>query len=568
MAREYKYKINPRTGQFNLVPTNIVLSFKEAVATQGDLPLTGNAKGDARLANDDGHLWVWSIEDATGDLSDWVDAGDVVDLEWDAIAGKPSLVEKATANISYYVDCDNGSDSNPGTDAEPFETIQKAVDSLPKFLGAYYALIYLKDSQNYQEKVTISGFFGGLLSIRSQSNDADAVLISSKPGEYSIFEVSYCTSVFYPKYISMRATENYVSCIRMNYHCNGWIFKCKFGDNGNTGTYGVYANTNSMVYQYQNEDIDSNKVARGTYVTSNTVCVKRDSNFGDDENRVSGGGLVIPYDGLDLTRFLFRNHKNYYVDCDNGDDSNSGTSGSPFQTIQKAVDTVADAHLCQDVNIHLKTSQNYSEDVLILQKITHLLTIKSETGDPDDVKITLVSGHSQIFTVQKCIGLICFEGLTLVANEDNTSCIQIYTGHVNIGNCKFGGSSDTGHWTSAVNCQSNSTVAIGSCGNISPKLKYGISAGGASHGRIDSGSDISINQGTDRIVVDQHDASQTELRETVEYRHQKPQTGSVDPTGITPDYIGQTYVNDSPASGHSGIFIAYGTGVGEWRELL
>ena len=90
MAQEYKYKLNKRTGLWNLVPTNIVLAFKAGVATQGDLPLTGNAKGDARIANDTGHLYVWSIDASSGLLTDWVDTGDIVDLTWDAISGKPS----------------------------------------------------------------------------------------------------------------------------------------------------------------------------------------------------------------------------------------------------------------------------------------------------------------------------------------------------------------------------------------------------------------------------------------------------------------------------------------------
>jgi hypothetical protein len=87
---EFKQKLNIRTGQWNLVPNNIVLEFKAGVATYLDLPLTGNTKGDARIANDTGHLYVWSIDASSGDLTDWIDAGDIVDLTWDAISGKPS----------------------------------------------------------------------------------------------------------------------------------------------------------------------------------------------------------------------------------------------------------------------------------------------------------------------------------------------------------------------------------------------------------------------------------------------------------------------------------------------
>ena len=97
---EFKQKFNVRTGQWNLVPNNIVLAFKAGVATYTDLPLTGNTKGDARIANDTGHLYVWSIAASSGLLTDWVDAGDIVDLNWDAIAGKPS---SAVADIDDAV---------------------------------------------------------------------------------------------------------------------------------------------------------------------------------------------------------------------------------------------------------------------------------------------------------------------------------------------------------------------------------------------------------------------------------------------------------------------------------
>ena len=88
---EYKAKLNPFTGTLQLVPTNIVLAFKAGVATQTDLPLTGNAKGDARIANDTGILWVWSLDVSSGLLTDWVSAGDIVDIDWSVITNKPSF---------------------------------------------------------------------------------------------------------------------------------------------------------------------------------------------------------------------------------------------------------------------------------------------------------------------------------------------------------------------------------------------------------------------------------------------------------------------------------------------
>ena len=79
----YKQKLNTRTGQFNLVPSNAVISFKPAVASEVNLPTEGNVANDARMTNDTQHLYVW-------DGATWIDQGDILDLTWAAISGKPS----------------------------------------------------------------------------------------------------------------------------------------------------------------------------------------------------------------------------------------------------------------------------------------------------------------------------------------------------------------------------------------------------------------------------------------------------------------------------------------------
>jgi len=129
---QYKAKINPFNGMLQLVPTNIVLSFKEGVDEQADLPLSGNAVGDARIANDTGHLYVWSIESSSGLLTDWIDAGDIVDLNWSAIAGKPS---SAVADIDDAVTKRHSPESdNQVADTVPTEdsgvSVQDALNAL------------------------------------------------------------------------------------------------------------------------------------------------------------------------------------------------------------------------------------------------------------------------------------------------------------------------------------------------------------------------------------------------------------------------------------------------------
>jgi hypothetical protein len=78
----YKQKFNPLSAQFNLVPTSTAIVFKEAVASVSNLPPTGNTQGDARFTTDTGHLYIW-------DGSQWLDQGDIIDLTWDGISGKP-----------------------------------------------------------------------------------------------------------------------------------------------------------------------------------------------------------------------------------------------------------------------------------------------------------------------------------------------------------------------------------------------------------------------------------------------------------------------------------------------
>lgn len=86
----YKQKLNTRTGTFNLVPAYTVVHFKAGVDAYADLPLAGNAIGDGRIAGDTGHLYIWSIDSPTGLITDWADQGDILELNWSDIVGRPS----------------------------------------------------------------------------------------------------------------------------------------------------------------------------------------------------------------------------------------------------------------------------------------------------------------------------------------------------------------------------------------------------------------------------------------------------------------------------------------------
>jgi hypothetical protein len=87
---QYGFEINPITGQLQLINDAGLVTFKAAVANQAALPLTGNAKNDTRIATDTGHMYIWSIEASAGLLTDWSDQGDVIDVSWASLTGKPT----------------------------------------------------------------------------------------------------------------------------------------------------------------------------------------------------------------------------------------------------------------------------------------------------------------------------------------------------------------------------------------------------------------------------------------------------------------------------------------------
>lgn len=99
----YKYVINHRTGQWNVVPASVSgVSFKPAVASFADLPLVGNIVNDARITNDTDHLYIWSG-------SAWVDQGNFVTLEWAAIDGRPnSTPAEIDAAVEFVKDFPSG----------------------------------------------------------------------------------------------------------------------------------------------------------------------------------------------------------------------------------------------------------------------------------------------------------------------------------------------------------------------------------------------------------------------------------------------------------------------------
>ena len=67
-----------------------LVQIKESVATYNDLPTSGNTENDLRIARDTDKMYTWTIASASGDLSDWLDIGQSLSLDWSAITGGPT----------------------------------------------------------------------------------------------------------------------------------------------------------------------------------------------------------------------------------------------------------------------------------------------------------------------------------------------------------------------------------------------------------------------------------------------------------------------------------------------
>ena len=75
------------------------------------------------------------------------------------------------SNVTLYVSTTGSDTIGDGSSANPFRSIQKALDSLPKDLGGYAATINVAEGI-YSERVIIQSFNSGVLSIRGSSTNA------------------------------------------------------------------------------------------------------------------------------------------------------------------------------------------------------------------------------------------------------------------------------------------------------------------------------------------------------------------------------------------------------------
>lgn len=185
----YKTKFNPFTKKLQFIPSDTIISFKDAVDTSANLPTVGNNVNDARITSDTGHLWVW-------DGTSWIDQGDIIDLEWSAINGKPAstplniddaVSKRHTQNTDTYLSTQitnniyvdgkrTDSYTEDGSLTKPFKTIQDAIDSITGASYPNYFNINIAPGI-YTEQVTLKSY------VNLTTEILDSVIIQSSVGD-------------------------------------------------------------------------------------------------------------------------------------------------------------------------------------------------------------------------------------------------------------------------------------------------------------------------------------------------------------------------------------------------
>ena len=85
-----------------------------------------------------------------------------------------------TGDVTLYVATTGSDVTGDGTSAAPYATIQKAVDSLPKWMDGHTATISIANG-TYEETVSLVGFQGGILELGlvSQSVTVRGILVNA-----------------------------------------------------------------------------------------------------------------------------------------------------------------------------------------------------------------------------------------------------------------------------------------------------------------------------------------------------------------------------------------------------
>lgn len=567
---EFRAKINPFTGQLQLVPTNIVLAFKEGVATQANLPLTGNAKGDARIANDTGHLYVWSIEATSGLLTDWVDAGDIVDLTWAALSGKPSstpaniddaVSKKHTQGTDQKIDDGGASETTAAEirDSADKKHTQNSDIKLAEGTSNEVTAANAKDAvdkkHEHTNKITLDAIQEALTTALKNAYDG-AVTDShthSNKATLDLIEEAFTTALknAYDNAVTKAHEQNTDYILKLNISglpdlINNGTLKNDLlvdalitidgrdlsidgskldGIEAGAVALATVKADGDIASAIANDHTHSNKATLDSIQEALTTALKAayddavtKAHTQNTDTKLDNGGAneISASEIIKATIAAI----NYYIDNVGGSDiTGDGTIGNPFQTIQHAIDLLP-KFLRHTVTIYLNDSLTYNEAVNINGFIgTGEIIIVGLSSDATKVLNTATVSNNA-FTITDCSVLIKFNYISSKIITNAYTCYYYDNSYGSVVECKAGDNGNT--TTNGITSINGSRVFAYSVSDIDANKVatglYTLLGGVIGHSNVTLG-DTATSVATGGFIIDAIVLSGTDYNDSISKKH-------------------------------------------------
>jgi len=238
----------------------------------------------------------------TGSTSNMYKIDTQMKINADGIATK---VTKTTAGITYYVNGSTGSDiTGDGTSGNPFETIQHAIDILPKYLE--HVVLISVSNGTYAEDVDVAYFTGENLQITSTGgySTLDSITIYNTTAQITITSIKVITA---SSFVLWSASDvKLISCVvQPATYTAGYGFYIRnysqayiYTSVVDNCTYGVGVETGGFAY------VESTSGTGNNYAY---ICNAGMINYSSSsiaytvaERSIFNNGLILPFDDLTI----------------------------------------------------------------------------------------------------------------------------------------------------------------------------------------------------------------------------------------------------------------------------
>lgn len=366
-------------------------------------------------------------------------AEDVEELQNDLGKMKERL-NKLEADVTYYVSNASGNDTTgDGSQAKPFNTLTKALNSIPKNLGGYTVSINLADGTYGTSGFGISKYYNGAIRLVGNEASPDKVIISSGGTSLTIgdnYAVKFVISGMYFRvtgsnscvYIYNTFSVSFKNCIIEGNKTAGINWNTSLLQVTNT----VFNKCNFCImapYQPGITEYDVNPIARvgsctgvenGSFIRLEKGIVQLMDTIMPDttgESTARFGSMIIQSSSAIVG--ALQGNVTYYVSPSGSDSTGDGTSAKPFRTIQRTLNIIP-----RDLGGYSATIQladgTYDEEVNASGYDGGVLEIKSKTNP--EVLSTLCKVRRII--IRNCSARVHVYGVYLTQTNGNALSVD------------------------------------------------------------------------------------------------------------------------------------------------